>query len=335
VREAIMAIEVGSGAAVYEARGTDTIADEAMSEVDLSSQGWAAHTVYEVADATKRYLKASAAAVFQADTAGNSVFETITPSEVEYCGGRIFLSAARGATDVVRCHSATIFPTISAIFKCIMSDFNDLTEGKETIGFGESAISRAPGIDDWNATLQALRAKKQAELTTSGGNSNSHLRLIHVPGGADGDDITLTIVDPSASSQPLSVSVSTTDIEVSLETDGAGALASTAREVTAALNADLDVAALNVRCLLPAGESGLGIVGTLTETALNGGLDLQDFASLKGETFVVIFYDDESSDVRHEGFALLEQITVNDGPKDIVKAELKLAGQHQRLNWRG
>lgn len=55
--------------------------------------------------------------------------------------------------------------------------------------------------------------------------------------GLAGNDITVAYIDPSANSQPLVVSVSGTDISVSLATNGGGTITSTKTLIAAAVNA--------------------------------------------------------------------------------------------------
>ena len=78
-------------------------------------------------------------------------------------------------------------------------------------------------------------------------------------GHQGGNDIQAEFLNPGVANSPLAVSVSGTRISVSLRTDGAGALASTAAEVVAAINASADASAL-VTAYVWGGTTGPGVV---------------------------------------------------------------------------
>jgi hypothetical protein len=75
----------------------------------------------------------------------------------------------------------------------------------------------------------------------------------------NGNQVTTQFVNPGAANSPLSVSVSGLAITVSLATDGAGALTSTAAQVVAALNADPSASAI-LWAATYRGNAGAGIV---------------------------------------------------------------------------
>ena len=75
----------------------------------------------------------------------------------------------------------------------------------------------------------------------------------------NGNQVTMQFVNPGAPSSPLSVSISGLAITVSLATDGAGALTSTAAQVVAALNADPSASAI-LWAATYRGNAGAGIV---------------------------------------------------------------------------
>lgn len=78
---------------------------------------------------------------------------------------------------------------------------------------------------------------------------------------------TITIVDPGTPSQPLSVSITGTDVTVSLATDGGGTITSTVADIQAALDADADIAAV-----MSASDLGDGLANAVAETPFVGGL---------------------------------------------------------------
>jgi hypothetical protein len=97
---------------------------------------------------------------------------------------------------------------------------------------------------------------------------NQGLTYTAVAAGTAGNSITVTLVDPAANSQALAITVTGTDIVVSLATDGGGDITTTATILQAALAADAQVAAL----VSVSGSGGSALV-VLAETALSGGVE--------------------------------------------------------------
>jgi len=112
----------------------------------------------------------------------------------------------------------------------------------------------------------------KAELTTAMTGTNNDLLIRALRGGVAGNSITITLVDPSTSSTPISVAVVGTAITVTLAVDGSSAITSTAAQVRDAINANGQARSL-VDVLLPASNDGTGIVIALASTPLAGGSD--------------------------------------------------------------
>lgn len=89
--------------------------------------------------------------------------------------------------------------------------------------------------------------------------------------GADGDNITVTHTDPSGNDEVLAVTVSGTDIDISLATDGGGTITTIASEVKAAVNAH---AAASLLVLAEDEGAGTGLVNADSETNLANGVDV-------------------------------------------------------------
>lgn len=86
-----------------------------------------------------------------------------------------------------------------------------------------------------------------------------------------GDDaVRITLVDPGAASQALSVDTDGDDIIVSLATSAGSALTSTATQVIAAIR-EHDVASQLVTVANSGASSGAGVVAAVPQTALAGG----------------------------------------------------------------
>lgn len=111
-----------------------------------------------------------------------------------------------------------------------------------------------------------------ATLSTTMTGTNNDVTLTAVEAGADGNAITLTLVDPPGNNVALSVAVTGTDIVVTLATDGSSVITTTGAQLIAAITADADASAL-VTIANKGADTGAGVVTALTETALSGGLD--------------------------------------------------------------
>jgi hypothetical protein len=87
-------------------------------------------------------------------------------------------------------------------------------------------------------------------------------------GHEGGDQVQAEFLNPGAANQPLSVTVTDKLISVSLATDGGGALASTAKQVVDAINANPAASAL-VMATTYRGSAGRGIVAARARTNLD------------------------------------------------------------------
>ena len=119
--------------------------------------------------------------------------------------------------------------------------------------------------------------------TLTHGTGNGAITLTSEVAGADGNDITLTLVDPGDTSD-LSIDVTGTDIVVTLAY-ATGAITTTAAQLATALNEDEDVAELVTAAH---GGTGANLMTALTETALSGGVTAVDATLTKGGEFLSI-----------------------------------------------
>ncbi|MCK9568631.1 hypothetical protein M0R72_06800 [Candidatus Pacearchaeota archaeon] len=314
----------GKVAAFYLAKGTGSAySDEAMSEVNLSAEGYPRYTVYQVTDDTKRYIKDNAAVVFQEDQ-GITDWQTLTPAEVQYAGGRIFLSSALTSGHAVRVHSGNYY----TYAKCLGAkdwrlDMSWVTE--KSMCLGDSVPSASLIHKDWTATVGAYWPLTQATLTTSGGDANSHITLTHEPGGTDGNDYELVLVDPGVENATADVSVTGTTITVTLASSAVPAITTTALELVAALSTADAVSNLKITAALAGAETGVGIVAALASPngALTGGLDATDLTSETAK-LIAIFYDTYSSDRRYEGYAVIKGNSITIDPGKLIEQSLTL-----------
>jgi hypothetical protein len=111
--------------------------------------------------------------------------------------------------------------------------------------------------------------RRKAQALLDGGANASRVGIeSHAWGHEGGNDLSIASANPGAPSQPLTVSVTGNDITVSLATDAAGALTSTAAQVVAALNADPAASAL-VFAYTYRGNAGSGVVAAQGKTSLS------------------------------------------------------------------
>ncbi len=114
--------------------------------------------------------------------------------------------------------------------------------------------------------------KVAAKLVTGiVGSNNAILWTAKVPGAA-GETIKVQLLDPSANSQDLAVSVVGDTVVASLKTGSGGAIESTAAQVIAAVNAHL-VAKTLVIAANSGASTGAGVVAAVAATALDNGAD--------------------------------------------------------------
>lgn len=111
-------------------------------------------------------------------------------------------------------------------------------------------------------------ANVAATITLNMTNALADLTYTAVNHGTEGNNITVTHVNPSANNAALSVSVSGTDITINLATNGSGVITSTAALVKAAVNANAEAAALVV---CEDEGVGSGVVNAVAHTHLANG----------------------------------------------------------------
>ncbi len=160
----------------------------------------------------------------------------------------------------------------------------------------QKALDRTPGdIIDISSTFMGYEKKKMvvvsmnetqegqiqlicreyngaenATLTTNLTGDNNDLVYTSVDKTDEANDITVKYTDPYAASQSLNVSVTGNDIDVSLATDGSGAITSTASQVKTTIDANQDASDL-VTVANAAGNDGSGVVTAMAKTNLSGG----------------------------------------------------------------
>ncbi len=112
----------------------------------------------------------------------------------------------------------------------------------------------------------------QASVSTGVVGSNNAITYTAKESGEAGTGISISQVNPGTNNATLTVSVNGEQITVSLATDGAGAITSTAAQVIAAIAANGPASAL-VAASNQGASTGAGVVPAVAQTALAGGSD--------------------------------------------------------------
>ena len=120
------------------------------------------------------------------------------------------------------------------------------------------------GVGGYVITVPTVPTSVAAAATF--GTGTSEVVVTADAAGAAGNNISVALVDPSANNQTLSVSVVGQAITASLATGAAGAITTTAAQLTAAINANAAASAL-----VTATGAGVGIVAAAAATNLTGG----------------------------------------------------------------
>lgn len=307
------------GAAYLCSGSTSDYSNEPMSEINRSLDGWSRYTWYKVTDDTKRYADRGTIPVIEADVGGNSSFSTVTPAEIHYEGMWIRLATARGAADVVRVASGKYIPPgeVMGVLNWTLSrDWEEDT----TMHIGDSAPRTSLKYKKYEAKVTHHWMRANATLTTSGGNANSHVTLTHEPGGPDGNDISLTLVDPAALNATIDVAVTGSDIVVTLASDASPAITTTGLQLVTALQCPA-VISLGVTVKVKDGETGAGIVAALSKTDLDGGSSAENYG-YTDVPVILVLYNHETDDDRTEGKAIIPNFDVKNDAGAMIEGTI-------------
>lgn len=119
-------------------------------------------------------------------------------------------------------------------------------------------------------TCREHNGAESSVLTTDFTTANSNLIFTSIAKEDAANNITIQYTDPYAISRSLSVSVNNKDINVSLATDGLGAVTTTAAQIKTAIEAHTTAKTL-VTVAYATGNVGTGVVAAMPKTSLKGG----------------------------------------------------------------
>jgi hypothetical protein len=146
-----------------------------------------------------------------------------------------------------------------------------VTEVESAAGTTQTLASSVIGLV---GTAPGAQASASASLAIGTVGANNGITLTAAQAGSAGNNISLSIRTPGVQNAALSIQVNSNAIVVNLATSGATppAVTTTATQLLAALEANADVMAL-VTAAATGGSSGAGLVASLNQTFLAGGLD--------------------------------------------------------------
>lgn len=144
---------------------------------------------------------------------------------------------------------------------------NDRFHGARTVESTEGARPITPVDTSIIGAVVVAPGAENVAASLTLGTGTSQLTLTAKTAGADGNDITVALVDPDANNATLSVALSGKAITVNLATSAGGAITSTAALIKAALDANAGIAAL-----IDTVSGGTGVVVETAATNLAGGI---------------------------------------------------------------
>jgi hypothetical protein len=190
------------------------------------------------------------------------------------------VAAATGSSDtskVTEWVNKGLPPRVAGFQKDFITKYMDPTESYARLD-GLAAqypdIAEIVHLPEKTNGYQRRAMAMMAGTTASGNNPNTANQPLAVQlfskamGHLGGNLITAEFMNPGANNSPLSVAVTGNDIVVNLATNGTGALASTAAQVVAAINADPAASAL-VNAYTYANNAGAGIVPVRAKVTLS------------------------------------------------------------------
>ena len=301
----------GQFAALYVATGAlQTLADAAMTEVNLTTEGRARYTVYELPEATRHLFDDSGMPTFQVNPGGNTSWGTLTPYKIALVAGRIYLSAALGSSDTVRCHAGK-YKTPNMVAGCLNYKYNGSWETEKLMFLRDTAKRTVQVAKVWDATAELCMVSQCAELT------HEQLVIVHDKGGTAGNSVSVTITNPGGTAA-LAISLVGAAITIALGTSG-GAIVSTYVDIISAMQRNALLSELGVSGHLATGEDGLDVATAMSITSLSGGLDPVDWGAIDGR-IIAEFYRDYDTKTRWVAYGMISSDSMDTDP---AKAERK------------
>jgi len=185
---------------------------------------------------------------------------------VDVRGKAIRVSLATNASKAITSTAAQVIAAVNAHW---MAGFLVTAENAP----GSSGAAAVTAISETHLAGGADMDATHATLTVAPAGADNDVDWTAVVGGAEGNDITIEYDDPGAASQALTVTVVDKAITISLATDSASAITSTANDVIAKV-AETAAAKALVTGAPHGTDTGAGVVTAMAPAALTGGADL-------------------------------------------------------------
>jgi len=131
-----------------------------------------------------------------------------------------------------------------------------------------AAVAKGDLLRASKTTGKLVKAAASVLMDSDNANSDVTFTANRSYHGSKGEKISVTFTDPTGNNQPLTITVSNLDIDVSLKTGGAGAIESTAAEIVAAILADATAKHMVTGV---ADGTGAGVVKAIAKSYLYGG----------------------------------------------------------------
>jgi len=204
----------------------------------------------------------------------------------------------RGMTGLETAIILIAFVTVASVlaYSVLSAGIFSAERGKATVYSGLESVQATMELQ--GSVLGLSTDGVKATLTT-GTPSTDEIDYVADTTGIAGNSITIAYIDPAGPDETLTVTVTGTDIEVSLATNGASAITSTADLVVAAINAHPGAGALvdasstdtGVVVIMAATNLAGGVDPTLTDVQFNVGLTIQGGEKVDINSVVINYFD--------------------------------------------
>uniref|UniRef100_A0A6H1Z7Q0 Flagellin n=1 Tax=viral metagenome TaxID=1070528 RepID=A0A6H1Z7Q0_9ZZZZ len=204
----------------------------------------------------------------------------------------------RGMTGLETAIILIAFVTVASVlaYSVLSAGIFSAERGKATV---YSGLESAQATMEVEGSVLGLATDGAAATLTTGTEALDEIDYVADTTGIAGNSITIAYIDPETVDQLLTVTVTGTDIVVSLATDGVPDIISTADEVVAAINAHpaasalVDATSIETGVMVAMGETNLagGIDMSLTDVQFNVGLTIQGGDKVDMSAVVVNYFD--------------------------------------------
>ena len=209
----------------------------------------------------------------------------------------------RGMTGLETAIILIAFVTVASVlaYSVLSAGIFSAERGKATVYSGLESVQATMELQ---GSVLGLSTDGEKAILTTGTPSTDEIDYVADTTGIAGNSITTAYIDPALADQPLTVTVTGTDIVVSLATNSVPAITSTADLVIAAINAHpaasalVDASSVETGVMVAMGATPLagGIDSSLTDVQFNVGLTIQGGDKVDMSAVVVNYFDKDMHD---------------------------------------